>query len=176
MTRELHQLIDDLIKDLAWTVFPPAGTPKPSADPRAPQTVLPDTLLQFYQLCGGMKTNIRSDDDLAVRIVPASSFNWAIKEIIGSLDDDAIEIYRDDILWNCYVIATVGTDEYFVIDLAPERYERCYFTELYFFGHKGWTPIIADSFLELLQRLTKAATGPDKRFWETKNLGDAYGE
>lgn len=174
MNRELQRLIERLKKDPAWTVFPPEDMPEPSNDPRAPHVSFPDDVLSFYRLCGGMETNIRTDYDLAVQIVPATGFNWAIKAIIGSINDDDIEIYRDDVLWNCYIIASVGTDEYFVVDLTPERYERCYFTELYFFGHKGWTPIIANSFYGLLQRLEKAAAEPDKRFWESNNLGDAY--
>jgi len=174
MSEELKRFIDRLKKDPAWTVFPSKELPELSSDPRAPQVSLPDDILYFYQLCGGMETNIRSDYDLAIQIVPATGFNWAIKEIIGSLKDSAINDYQDNILWTCYVLASVGTDEYLVIDLAPERYGRCYFTEFYLLGCEGWTPIIAESFLGLLQRLEKAAAEPDKRFWETDNLGDAY--
>lgn len=171
---ELKRLLKRLRKDPAWTVFPPKGVPERSSDPRAPHVNLPDDVLTFYQLCGGMESNIRTDDDLDIQIVPSAGFNWAIKEIIGNLYDEDVEIYRDDILWYCYIVASVGTDEYFVIDLAAERYGRCYYTELYFLGRKGWTPIIADSFLGLLRRLEKAVTMQEERFWESDNLGDAY--
>jgi hypothetical protein len=126
-----------LKKDPAWIVFPPAGVPELSRDPRAPDVCLPDDVLSSYQLCGGMKTKIRTDDDLYTQIVPAAGFNWAIKEIIGSLYDKDVGLYGDNILWSCYVVASVGTDSYLLVDLAPERYERCYYTYLYFFSHRG---------------------------------------
>lgn len=65
-----------------------------------------------------------------------------------------------------------------MIDLAPERYKRCYYVYFYFFfyffGQPGGAPIVGLSFEDLLERFYKAAEEDDPMYWEHEKLGDAY--
>jgi hypothetical protein len=108
-------------------------------------------------------------------IVSADEFSWAVARILGAFTDQrAFDAMEGNRAWYWYIIGCTGTDEYFVIDLAPERYERCYYTHLYLFGQRGSTPVMATSFQDLLQRLYRAAEDDDPRYWERESLGDAY--
>lgn len=154
--------------------YPPSGMPALSNDPRAPQVTIPEEILQFYRLCGGLESVIRRDEDLFLSIVPPNKFSWTVKEILGASLSKQQELIKDNIGWNWYTIGRGDTDEYFVVDLAPERFGHCYFVQFYFFLQQGWTPRVALSFQELLEQFLKAAFVGENWSWKNTGLGDAY--
>src|SRR5688572_16351887 len=104
-----------------------------------------------------METDIQRDEDLFLSIVSPRNFQWATKLILGDSFEKQMQSFDGEIEWFWYIIGRGDTDEYFVIDLAPERYGRCYYVSFSFFGQMGRTPIIAHSFTELLKVLYQAA-------------------
>jgi hypothetical protein len=171
-------LIQEALKEFQnrpdWIVHPSKGLPLLSDDPRAPEVTIPGDVLRFYDECGGLENVPRIDVDVALEIVSPGYFKWAVKRILGASLDRQEAGFRGERDWKWYVIGYGYTDEYFFIDLSPERYEYCYFTDFYFFGQKGRTPVVATSFHELLQYFLEAAENGQQRFWEGKNFGDAY--
>lgn len=170
----ITQEIEKFKRSKKWIVHPAQGMPKLSQDPKAPVASIPDDLLQFYSFCSGMETDIQSDDDLFLSIVAPRNFQWAPRLILGDLLEKQVPSFDGGIEWFWYIVGRGDTDEYFVIDLAPERYGRCHYVYFYFFGQKGGTPVIAHSFTELLKVLYHAAKVGEAWRWERLGLGDAY--
>ena len=82
--------------------------------------------------------------------------------------------WQKDISSDWYLIASDAEGQYLTIDLHPQRLGRCYDS---FIGHhaiKGFCPIIARSFSELLERLW--LNKGNYPYWldEAFSLGDAY--
>lgn len=157
-----------------WIVHPPRGLPQLSSDPRAPNARIPDEVLRFYELCGGLKSVPRPESDVAFEIVSPDSFRWAIAAIVGRYSEQEYIAFRNNRAWYWYILGYSLTDEYFMIDLAPERYGRCYYVYFYFFGQPGGAPIVGLSFEDLLERFYKAVEEDDPMYWEHEKLGDAY--
>jgi hypothetical protein len=126
-------------------------------------------------LCGGLKSIVRRDEDLILSVVSPAEFRWAVAEIFGRFGQDKyLTQFEGDRSWYWYLIGRGDTDEFFVIDLAPERYGHCYFAYFYFWGQPGSTPVIAVSFQEFLERFHQAATMGEEWSWRNLRLGDAY--
>ncbi|QYR24100.1 SMI1/KNR4 family protein [Paenibacillus sp. sptzw28] len=128
--------------------------------------ILPSDVQEFYKLCGGV--NLYKGSDYSISIVRPEEFVLSSHVILG-------EIYEDDISSHWYVIGKGGTSEYISIDLAPERYGRCYDSFAETFGLAGDSPIIASSFTELLKRLID--NKGERYYWLDDNfipIGDAY--
>lgn len=69
----------------------------------------------------------------------------------------------------------VGDSNYITIDLASERFGKCYESFCMTHGLVGDSPIIAESFTELLQKLI--ANQGNYFYWlrdDINSLGDAY--
>ena len=171
---KLTDLIKKFVESSKWSIYPPSGYPAHSSDTRAPEVVMPQELLDFYAVCGGLETIIERDEDVFLSILPPEQAVWAPAEILGHTLDKQLEYIVDDITWYWYIIGRGDTDEYFVIDLSPEQYGKCYFTTVYNFGQSGLTPIAAHSFRELLTRLLAAASVGEEWSWRERRLGDAY--
>jgi hypothetical protein len=165
---EMQQLIMEFSRSPKWTVRPSKGLPELSKDERAPFVTIPDEMLQFYELCDGLECSTRF-----LSIAPPDEFHWAVKWILRRSFDSQVAAFKDQREWYWYVVGC-GTDQYFVVDLAPERHGHCYFTELYFFGQRGWAPIVAVSFQGLLRQLYEAANAGEDWSWNDAKLGDAY--
>jgi antitoxin YokJ len=135
---------------------------------------LPDDLLNFYCLCGGL--SLAENTPYAVTIVPPSRCVLANPVILG---EEGAELARrteeEDISWSWYIIADCGNGDYITIDLDQERPGRCYDSFHETHGLIGNTPIIALSFTELVLSLY------EKRghywYWlqlDFASLGDTY--
>lgn len=170
---DMQSLVLRFRKSRRWLVDEPSGLPQLSRDPRAPSVSIPREILQFYELCGGLKTVPRLDSDVVFRIVPPNDFKWAVERIVGRYPAE-FEALKHDRAWYWYVIGAWITEEYFVIDLSPERYGRCYYTTFYTFAQPGRTPIVATSFQDLLERIYEAAARDRPYYWRHARLGDAY--
>jgi hypothetical protein len=171
---DIQQIVMEFDRSSKWVVHPPSGLPKPADDARAPDVAIPDEVLRFYESCGGLESVVQEDQDLILSIASPKEFNWALPQVLGRSFEEHFVAPEDEIEWYWYVIGRGDTNEYFVIDLATERYGRCYFAELYFFGQRGRTPIVADSFYGLLQQFYKAASVGENWSWGDAKLGDAY--
>ncbi len=170
----MQELITQFVESPKWIVYPPNGMPSLSNDTLAPKISIPEEILQFYELCGGLESVIQNDEDLFLSIGAANKFTWAVKKILSNTYVREYKALKDDMAWNWYVIGSSGTDKYFVVDPAPERFGHCYFTELYFFTQPGWTPVVAKSFQGLLRQFLKAVNVGENWSWENTGLGDAY--
>jgi hypothetical protein len=172
-------MIQELIKQFEespnWMVYYPSGElPALSNAPRAPQVTIPEEILQFYKLCGGLESVIQRDEDLDLSIVPPDKFSWTVKELLRTSLIKQQEVVKNNIGWNWYTIGRAGTNRYFVVDLAPERFGHCYLVQFYFFLQRGRIPVVALSFQELLEQFLRAALVGENWSWENTGLGDAY--
>ena len=170
----IAKLITKFNESSQWIVTAPAGVPSLSRNPIAPNGDIPNSVFQFYSLCGGLKSVIQYDEDIFLSIEPPQGFSWAVEKILGQSFQKQVDAYREHRSWFWYVIGRSNIDQYFVIDLAPERFGYCYYTELYFFAQKGRTPVIGTSFLDLLERFYEAVKVGEDWSWESSDYGDAF--
>ncbi len=170
---DIQSLVLRFRRSRKWIFSEPSGLPQLSHDPRAPNVSIPEEVLRFYELCGGLETDPDWDSDVAYAIVPPNDFKWAIARIVGRYPEQ-FDALRNNRAWYWYVIGAWSTEEYFVIDLASERYGRCYYTTFYTFAQPGRTPIVATSFQDLLKRIYEAAARHRPYYWRHARLGDAY--
>lgn len=174
MMMSIQHILERFEQSPKWTVYPPTGMPKPSEDFLAPKVKIPDEILYFYKLWGGLKSVIEVDEDLILSVVPPQEFSWAVRKLLGNTLEKQLSAQKEDRAWYWYVIGQGDTDEYFVIDLAPERYGHCYFSKFYFFEQPGWTPVVATSFSGFLHNLYEASLVGETWSWQKLALGDAY--
>jgi hypothetical protein len=137
--------------------------------------VLPDDILEFYNLCGGAVLYGRSAYTIQIvgpsKVLPANPLLF-----IGLTPDElSLEKPKDDISWSWYIIGVGENQECITIDLSQERLGRCY--DSFWDSHAipGSSPIIALSFTDLLVRLLEN----QGRHWywcrpDFNSLGDAY--
>jgi hypothetical protein len=150
------------------TLSPPAGIPVLN-----PEHQLPDDLLQFYRVCGGM----RMRNGLEITILTPEQVILTNKVILKDLSDDQLKAISDDITWSWYTIARDDNGDYLSIDLDPARMGRCYDSFWDCHGVPGSCAIIARSFTELLVHLIQADPLSDQPYWFSESftvLGDAY--
>jgi len=135
--------------------------------------ILPDDLRTFFELCGGVSLYGSSDYPVTIRtpsdVVPTNSILWR------DLDKKLIDPLRDDRSWSWYAIADDQKGDYISIDLSPERLGRCYDSFWDRHAIPGESPIIAESFTELLERLFES----HGQYWywlreDFSPVGDAY--
>lgn len=138
-----------------------------------PQLTIPKSLIEFYNLCSGIENTVYQDEDLFLSIVPPEEFKWVPEVILGNALKKLRSGIEEEIFWNWYIIGRGDTDEYFAIDLAPERSGRCYFFNFYFFGQKNTMSIVANSLAELLQVFLEAAEVGEPWDWHKLGLGYA---
>jgi len=127
---------------------------------------LPEDLMTFYSVCGGMELFV--DSEYKITIVPPSKFVLANPLIVG-------ELCEDDISSNWYTVAQYDNNEFISIDLYEGRLGKCYDSFHETHGLVGETPVISLSFTELLSKLISLKG--ESYFWVDENFtpyGDAY--
>lgn len=142
-------------------VLPPSGTPNIED-----HLVLPEDVLEFYQLCGGI--HLFQHAAYRVNIVQPQDFVLANPVIVG-------ERCEEDISANWYIVATDGNGDYLTVDLELSRMGKCYDSFWDSHGVVGECRVIAFSFLELIERLIQ--NKGEYWYWLEENfvsLGDAY--
>jgi hypothetical protein len=157
----LEQLIKKIKTIPDCVVYPPNGLPDIEE-----KYQLPDDIKEFYHLCGGVCLYINGE--CTANIVPSNEFIPANPVIVG-------ERCEDDITSNWYIIANDGNGDYLTIDLKEERLGRCYDSFWDRHGIVGECPIIANSFIELLEHLIDNKG----QYWywlrdDFETYGDAY--
>lgn len=109
-----------------------------------------------------------TDADYGVSIVPPAEFLPANLVVLGEqFDDDPSSAW--------FIIARTVDREYLSIDLSSQRNGRCYDSFHDMHGVVGSSTVIANTFLELFERLLDSRG----RHWywlqpEFASLGDAY--
>ncbi len=156
------QLLLDKVKN-----FPNCIVHSPSVYPVVETgNLLPSDLYNFYKLCGGIELFI--DCDYGITIVSPKEFVLANPVIIG-------EKAEYDISSNWYIIGRDKNNNYLTIDLHKSRLGRCYDSHWDIHGVAGSCPIIANSFIGLLDSLIM--NNGEYWYWlqdNFKTLGDAY--
>ncbi|PGM59614.1 hypothetical protein [Bacillus sp. AFS053548] len=110
------------------------------------------------------------DCDYGLIIVSPEEFVLANPDIIG-------EKAEYDISSSWYIIGCDRNNDYLTIDLSIQRLGKCYDSNVEVHGVVGSCPIIANSFMELLERLL--TNKGEHWYWlqdEFASLGDAYDE
>lgn len=134
------------------------------------------TLFLGTALCGGATLYDRSE--YAVDIVGPQEFILANPAIFLDVFGKPSEMdmrKKENISWSWYIVGKGNSGEYIVIDLDEARLGRCYYSFWDRHAMKGYSPIIAVSFTDLLQRLIE--NKGERWYWEQpgfKSLGDAY--
>lgn len=137
-----------------------------------PEHILPYDVREFYQLCGG--ATFFEQSEYSMRIVSPKNFVLANPIILTGLTEDQFTATKHEISWSWYIVGKGETGEYLLIDLHSERLSRCYYSFWDRHAMRGYSPIIATSFTDLLLRLL--ANRGQQWYWERPdfNLGDAY--
>lgn len=143
-------------------VHEPAGLPAV-----LPPHRMPDDLLSFYRLCGGLV--LHQIAPFPALLVPPAGLVLANPVIVGELGE-----YDISSAW--YILSSDGSNSQIVtIDLAEERLGRCYDSFWDRHAVAGSSTVIARSFSEFLQRSFEN-DGQDV-YWHVPGFvahGDAY--
>lgn len=166
----IEQLITKIKADSSNNIFPPEGIPTVGG-----KYTLPTDLVQFYSLCGGVQ--LYEDKPYSTKIVAPNDFVSANPALIGAEIIEAEKAkgtYDNEISVDWFIIASLGNSDFIVMDLNPERHGRCYSAFWDSYPLVGDTPIIANSFTELFQRLIDN----EGEYWyfleKDFSMGDAY--
>ncbi|WP_034341913.1 SMI1/KNR4 family protein [Deinococcus misasensis] len=127
--------------------------------------VLPYDLRWFYNQCGEVRLFFRQERYLT--LLEPTDLVQANLKITG-------KDYEYDISSYWYVFAQDADGEYLSIDLHPERLGHIYDTNHVNHALEGYTPIIALSFSEFLERTLESRPN---YYWlnrEFRGYGDAY--
>ena len=134
--------------------------------------MLPDDVAQFYQLCGGL-TLVEGEFCLARIVSP----HEVVQTWVGIYDCPAEQLdeLRDGPSFSWYVIGNGDSGAYISIDLNPSRLGFCCYSFWDSHAMKGYSPVIAASFSDLLSQMWarrgKSFYRDDPKF---KSLGDFY--
>lgn len=162
----IGELLTALQEHSDCLVWPSAGQPTINTTAHR----LPDDLAEFYNLCGGVE--LFRTATYPYSILSPRHFQIA-NEVLCPTAWMETE-WQEDISANWYIIASDPEAQYLTIDLNPQRLGRCYDSFLGRHAVKGFCPIIARSFSELLESLW--LNKGDYPYWlqESFSLGDAY--
>lgn len=131
---------------------------------------LPNDLTEFYQQCGGVE--LFRSAEYPYQVLPPNRFLPANQVLVPDQWTDPQ--WSEDITSDWYLLASDPERQYLTIDLNPRRLGRCYDSFFGRHGVKGFCPVIARSFAELLENLwLNKGQFP---YWlaEGFSLGDAY--
>ncbi|WP_394903571.1 SMI1/KNR4 family protein [Clostridium butyricum] len=159
----INDVVNKIKKDTNCIVSKEEGLPKLQNN-----HILPDDLTKFYQLCGGI--SLFKGSEYEMNILPPGKFLLANPIIVG-------ELCEDDISSEWYTICEDSDGNFITIDLNKNRIGKCYDSFWDRHGVVGECSIIANSFLELLDKLYK--NKGTSLFWlddDFKYIGDAYDE
>ena len=135
--------------------------------------VLPNDVIEFYNLCGGI--SLFDNSAYSMEIVAPDQFVLANPVIFIGVTEDQLRASMNDISWSWYIVGKGKNRQFLTIDLANNRLGRCYDSFWDSHAMPGYSPIIAQSFTELLLRLY--ANNGDHWFWlqpDFHSVGDAY--
>jgi len=146
-------------------VAPPSGVPEVGF-------ALPQDLVEFWTLCGGMTFE---DWIFPMTVVGPARFIAADLIVLGELADDP----RTRAWYAIAEASESGGAERAVIDLAPDQLGHCYNAFWDRYANPGYMEVVARSFTELLRRLLlwepdEEDAGP---YWMDDDFeapGDAY--
>lgn len=145
-------------------VWPPNGLPVTDAS-----HPIPDDVLEFYRLCGGM--SVFNEDRCGINIVAPEDVKPADSII---LEPKTAHFRTNELSKDFYVIGYDEDSQWITIDLNPNRLGRCYESFWDSYAGPGTSPIIALSFSQLLEHFISFQ---DADFWDMPNFeayGDAY--
>jgi hypothetical protein len=107
--------------------------------------------------------------------VSPNHFVLANPVIFIGVEENELRASKKDISWSRYIVGENDNRQILTIDLAVERLGRCYDSFWDSHAMPGYTPIIAQSFTELLIRLH---TNQGRHwYWiqpDFHSIGDAY--
>lgn len=141
-----------------------------------PEHRLPDDVKEFYEWCGG--ATLFDHSEYAMDIVSPQEFVLANPVLfVGGFEKPTVADKRnqENMSWSWYIVGKGNSGEYLTIDLDETRLGRCYYSFWDRHAMKGYSPIIALSFTDLLQRLIE--NKGQRWYWEQaefKSFGDAY--
>lgn len=138
--------------------------------------ILPNDIIEFYSLCGGMI--LFENSPYSVKIVAPDEFVLANPVILGEEivnSEIAKGNYDNEISKEWYIIADLYNSDYIVIDMNENRKGKCYKAFWDSYPDEGDTPIISLSFTELIEKLIEN----DGEYWfflkdNFHSYGDAY--
>lgn len=142
-------------------VFSPRGFPEIEEG-----DVLPQDLLEFYTICGGVE--LFTNSDFGISIVAPDKFMLANPIIVG-------EKCEYDISSHWYTLGDLGSGNYITIDLHPDRLGKCYDSHWDSHGVVGSSTVVATSFTDFLNRIL--ISEGKSWYWysdDFESLGDAY--
>jgi hypothetical protein len=131
---------------------------------------LPDDLTEFYSFCGGVE--LFRSAEYPYSILSPNRFLPANEILVPDLWSEPE--WLEDISSDWYLIASDPEKQYLTIDLNVLRLGRCYDSFIGRHGIRGFCPIIARSFSELLQNLWFNQGHYPYWLMESFSLGDAY--
>ena len=148
-------------------------TLRPKFDTHLPTKELPDDLKYFFSKCDG--ADLFLNKTYGISIVGQSDFKNANITFYPS-DDVIWEELDGDISNDWYIIAQEQAQSQFItIDLNSERFGNCYDSFLEIHADPDFSPVIAESFSDLLLNLLKSKG--ENWYWNEENfesLGSAY--
>lgn len=167
----IEQLIERIKKLENCYVLPPSGLPSIENG-----VMLPQDVIRFYELCGGVE--LYKSKDYCVEFVrptdfvPTSPLVWD-EEIINASRD----VFEVKIATTWYRVVDLGDSNFVAIDLNLNKSGRCYKAFWDSYAVKDETPIIANSFTELLSRFIDN-NGEHWYFMQDDfvSYGDAYAD
>lgn len=159
---DIETVIERMKVDENFMLQEPSGIPHISEN-----YVLPDEVIRFYTLCGGIECFVNGPA-FPIRILSPGEVVNANLSLLG-------EEFEDDISSNWHLIADAYDGNYICLDCGRKHNGACIegFEETY--ALRDDSPIIAKSFTEFLENLLKYAG--DRFFWledEFEGYGDAY--
>jgi antitoxin YokJ len=167
---KIKELIEIIASKKNCVVHTPAGLPKVGNNFN-----LPEDVIEFYTLCGGVE--LYNDSDFPYTVLPPNKVKPSTPIIFGAegMNEFKRDLAGDDPTNNFFTIVEDDNGDYLVLDLDSERLGFCYdaFHENY--GSPGDMPVIALDFTELLTRLVENE-GKDI-YWldgDFNPYGDAY--
>ncbi|MGJ4856823.1 SMI1/KNR4 family protein [Labrys sp. KB_33_2] len=157
----MEEILSIISKNPRCRLYPATGLPTV-----AKGHIIPDDLLSFYKICGGV--DFFYDSLYSMSIVPPGELILSNIKIIG-------QNYEEDRSSSWYIIAKSGEEQFVSIDLGSERNGRCYdsFHEIH--GVAGSSKILSYNFEDLVKRIYDS--NGDYWYWLKKDfsyLGDAY--
>lgn len=167
----IEHLIEKIRKYENCKILPPSGLPSVEDG-----NVLPSDVIRFYELCGGVE--LYKNKDYCVEFVkptefvPISPLIWDA-EIINS----ARNVFEVKVATSWYRAVNLGDSNFIAIDLNPIKSGRCYKAFWDSYAVKDETPIIANSFTELLSQFIDN----NGEYWyfmqdDFVSYGDAYAD
>jgi hypothetical protein len=145
---DLAALIATIRTTADCVVFPPSGLPVVEPDHQ-----LPDDLLAFYRICGGI--DLFTEAAFPTRIATPAEFTVATPVIFNGVPPEDLAATLGEPSWSWYIVAYGPNSHYITVDLDPSRLGTYY--NSFWMLHPGNSPVIARSLAEVLSNLLATA-------------------